>query len=110
MEGRSMPARFGVETAGLKPSAPWQWSHRRARSIPWKASPPDARAMVSLVQAILEGIRATGGALVCSRIEVAPNTRGSKRNRIKAGARLRIAPDRVEDELARCTASPFIRL
>src|SRR4030088_332357 len=110
IESLSIPARFGVEAAGLKPSAPWQWSHRRARSIPWKASPPEARTVVSRVHAILEGIGVAGGALVCNRKEVAPNTRGSNRNRIEAVARLRIGFRRVEDDLARCTVSPFIRL
>src|ERR1700730_10638154 len=110
MDGRSIPARFGVETAGLKPSAPWQWSHRRARSIPWKASPPEARAIVSLVHAIWDGIRVAGGALVCNRKEVAPNPRGSRRNRIEAGARLRIGVRREGHELSRCTVPPFIPL
>src|SRR4030088_2834219 len=100
MEGLSIPARFGVETAGLKPSAPWQWSHRRARSIPWKASPPEARAIVSRVHATLEGIRVARGALVCNSKEVAPNKKGSKRNRIAVA---RIGFRRVEDELARHT-------
>src|SRR3981081_2183645 len=110
MEGLSIPAKFGVEATGLKPSAPWQWSHRRARSIPWKASPPEARAIVLLLRAMLDGSRVGGAALACNRKEVAPNTRGSNRNRIEAVARLRIGFRRVEDELARRTVSPFIRL
>src|ERR1700730_14707514 len=106
MDSLSMPARFGVEAAGLKPSAPWQWSHRRARSIPWKASPPEARDIVSCVHAILEGIRVARGALVCNSKDVAPNKRGSKRNRIAVA---RLGFRREEDELPRCTVSPFIR-
>src|SRR5579862_7721946 len=58
-----MLARLGVKATGLKPSAPWQCSQRRASSMPRKLSPLEASAMVSVVHATLEGIARSSPAL-----------------------------------------------
>src|SRR5579863_1952754 len=67
---RSMFARFGTLGFELKPSRPWQRSHRRATSRPRKAFPEYALAMVSAVHATLEGIR-TGGSGASDPIKLA---------------------------------------